>query len=94
MKDGIPSVSTHLAHLRPFVGSLTLAAEIGFEGKKCGVTELEEIIDKLYLVEAHCPTSSKMAGSNPNEMNFFNLPNPSSSNMALGSTQPRRVAGA
>jgi hypothetical protein len=27
-------------------------------------------------------------GSSPDEANFFNLPNPSSSTMALGSTQP------
>jgi hypothetical protein len=30
----------------------------------------------------------KVAGSNPDEMDFFNLPNPSSRTMALGSTQP------
>jgi hypothetical protein len=27
-------------------------------------------------------------GSNPDEVDFFNLPNPSSRTMALGSTQP------
>jgi hypothetical protein len=27
-------------------------------------------------------------GSSPNEVDFFNLPNPSSRNMALGSTEP------
>jgi hypothetical protein len=37
----------------------------------------------------HCATSRKVAGSSPDEMiGFFNLPNPSSRNMALGSTQP------
>jgi hypothetical protein len=30
----------------------------------------------------------KDAGSNPDEVDFFNLPNPSSLTMALGSTQP------
>jgi hypothetical protein len=33
-------------------------------------------------------TSWKVAGSSPDEVDFFNLPNPSSSTMALGSTQP------
>jgi hypothetical protein len=32
-------------------------------------------------------TSRKVAGSNPDEVDFFNLPNPSSLTMALGSTQ-------
>jgi hypothetical protein len=30
----------------------------------------------------------KVAGSSPDEVNFFYLPNPSSRTMALGSTQP------
>jgi hypothetical protein len=33
-------------------------------------------------------TSRKIGGSSPDEVNFFNLPNPSSRNMALESTQP------
>jgi hypothetical protein len=33
-------------------------------------------------------TSQKDAGSNTDEVDFFNLPNPSSRNMDLGSTQP------
>jgi hypothetical protein len=33
-------------------------------------------------------TSRKVAGSSPDEVDLFNLPNPSSRNMALGSTQP------
>jgi hypothetical protein len=32
--------------------------------------------------------SRKVAASNPDEVDFFNLPNPSSRNMALGQTQP------
>jgi hypothetical protein len=36
----------------------------------------------------HYATSRKVAGSNPDEVDFFNLPNPSSDTMALGSTQP------
>jgi hypothetical protein len=32
-------------------------------------------------------TSGKVAGSSLNNMNFFNLPNPASRVMALGSTQ-------
>ena len=36
----------------------------------------------------HNATSRKVAGSNPDEVDFFNLPNPSSHTMALGSTQP------
>jgi hypothetical protein len=32
-------------------------------------------------------TSRKVAGSSPNEVDFFNLPNPSNCIMALGSTQ-------
>jgi hypothetical protein len=33
-------------------------------------------------------TSRKVAGSSPNEVDIYNLPNPSSHTMALGSTQP------
>jgi hypothetical protein len=33
-------------------------------------------------------TNRKVAGSSPDEVVFFNLPNPSSRTMALGSTQP------
>jgi hypothetical protein len=41
-----------------------------------------------YLVEALC-YSQKVAGSNPDEVDFFfNLPNSSNRNMALGSTKP------
>jgi hypothetical protein len=36
----------------------------------------------------HNATSRKIAGSSPDEVDFSNLPNPSSSTMALGSTQP------
>jgi hypothetical protein len=36
----------------------------------------------------HYATSRKVAGSNPDEVDFFNWPNPSSRIMALGSTQP------
>jgi hypothetical protein len=41
------------------------------------------------LVLRHCATSQKVTGSSPDEVDFFfNLPNPSSRTMALGSTQP------
>jgi hypothetical protein len=33
-------------------------------------------------------TSRKVAGSSPNEVDFFSLPNPFSCIMILGSTQP------
>jgi hypothetical protein len=36
----------------------------------------------------HYATSRKVAGSNPDEVDFFNLSNPSSRTMALKSTQP------
>jgi hypothetical protein len=36
----------------------------------------------------HYATSRKVAGSRPDEVVFSNLPNPSGSSMALGSTQP------
>jgi hypothetical protein len=36
----------------------------------------------------HYATSQKVAGLSHNEVDFFNLPNPSSHTMALGSTQP------
>jgi hypothetical protein len=39
-----------------------------------------------YLVEALC-YKPEGPGSNPDEVDFFNLPNPSSRTMALGSTQ-------
>jgi hypothetical protein len=38
----------------------------------------------------HYATSRKVAGSSPDEVDFFNRPNPSSCTMALGSTQPDR----
>jgi hypothetical protein len=38
----------------------------------------------------HYATSRKVADSSPNEWNFFNLPNPSSRTVALGSTQALR----
>jgi hypothetical protein len=33
-------------------------------------------------------TNRKVAGSSPDEVDFFNWPNPSSRTMVLGSTQP------
>jgi hypothetical protein len=36
----------------------------------------------------HYATSQKVAGSSPDEVDFFDLPNPSRHTMALGSTQP------
>jgi hypothetical protein len=36
----------------------------------------------------HYATSRKVAGSSPDDLDFFNLPNASSRIMALGSTQP------
>jgi hypothetical protein len=36
----------------------------------------------------HYATSRKVTGSNPDGVDFFNLPNPSSRTMALGLTQP------
>jgi hypothetical protein len=36
----------------------------------------------------HNATSRKVAGSSSDEVDFFNLPNPSSRTMTLGSTQP------
>jgi hypothetical protein len=35
-----------------------------------------------------CATSRKIAGSSSNEVDFFNLRNPSSRTMVLGLTQP------
>jgi hypothetical protein len=37
---------------------------------------------------SHYATSRKVAGSRPDEVDFFSLPNPSSYTVALGSTQP------
>jgi hypothetical protein len=36
----------------------------------------------------HYATSRKIVGSSPDEVDFFNVPNPSSRTVALGSTQP------
>jgi hypothetical protein len=36
----------------------------------------------------HYATSWMVAGSSPDEVDFFSLPSPSSRTMALGSTQP------
>jgi hypothetical protein len=45
----------------------------------------------LYLLRSwlrHYVPSRMVAGSNSNKVDFFNLPNPSSRTMTLGSTQP------
>jgi hypothetical protein len=39
------------------------------------------------VVKALC-CKPKVTGSSPDEMDFFNWPNPSGRTMALGSTQP------
>jgi hypothetical protein len=49
-------------------------------------------LEKLLLVIMinalkHYTTSRKVPGSSPNEVDFFNLPNPSSRSMTLGSTK-------
>jgi hypothetical protein len=41
----------------------------------------------LSYGRGHYATSRKVEGSSPDEVEFFNLPNPSSRTMALGSTQ-------
>jgi hypothetical protein len=45
---------------------------------------LRTVTDKTW---GHYATSRKVAGSSPDKVVFFNLPNPSSRNMALRSTQ-------
>jgi hypothetical protein len=48
----------------------------------------------ISTCKRHYATSRKAAGSRPDEVDFFsNLPNPSGSNMALGSTQPLKEMG-
>jgi hypothetical protein len=42
----------------------------------------------MYVLIYYYATSRKVAGSSPDEVDFFNWPNPSSRTMALGSTQP------
>jgi hypothetical protein len=46
------------------------------------------MISGLWARGRHYATSPKVAGSNPDEVDFFSLPNPSSRIMALESTQP------
>jgi hypothetical protein len=41
----------------------------------------------LYWLR-HCATSRNVADSSPDEVDFFNLPNPSGRTMVLESTQP------
>jgi hypothetical protein len=56
--------------------------------------EVYEIQDLCFMFvtsarNRHCATSWKIAGSSPDEMDFFvNLANPSSRTMSLGSPQP------
>jgi hypothetical protein len=45
------------------------------------------LIPLSFLTMRHYATSQKVAGSNPDEVDFFDLPNPSIRTMALGSTQ-------
>jgi hypothetical protein len=42
----------------------------------------------LHLFYGHYATGRKVAGSIPDVIGFFSLPNPSNRTMALGSTQP------
>jgi hypothetical protein len=46
------------------------------------------VVARSSIVLRHCATNQKVVGSSPDEVNFFNWPNPSSRTMALGSTQP------
>jgi hypothetical protein len=46
-------------------------------------SEFNQVIILKYYA-----TSRKVAGSSPDEVDFFHLPNPSSRTVALGSTQP------
>jgi hypothetical protein len=41
-----------------------------------------------YMKYKYYAANRKVAGSNPDEIDFFNLPNPSSRTMALWTTQP------
>jgi hypothetical protein len=60
-------------------------------------TELD--LYSSWFQEGHYATSRKVAGSNPDAVDFFNWLNPSSRTMALGSTQsltemsPRNLPG-
>jgi hypothetical protein len=54
-------------------------------GEHCG-EECKIFCGSTY--NCHYATSRQFAGSSPDEVYFFNLPNPSSRTMALGSTQP------
>jgi hypothetical protein len=58
---------------------------------------MERIINRTSIVNLgtrqrswlrHYATSLKITISSPDEVDIFNLPNPSSRTMALGSTQP------
>jgi hypothetical protein len=62
-------------------------ANSGRRGGKPASNPTARPLYQLKMLQA----GRKIAGSNPNEVDFFsNLPNPSSSTMALGSTQPLR----
>jgi hypothetical protein len=73
-------------------GSLPFHRYLGLEaGDSCLVSELRNLYVSTRLRSwlRHYATSQKDTGSNPDEVTgFLNLPNPSSRNMALGSTQP------
>jgi hypothetical protein len=45
------------------------------------------------IVGGHYATRRKVAGSSFDEVDFFNLPKPSSRTVALGSTQPLTEVG-
>jgi hypothetical protein len=47
----------------------------------------ENIFKRLGMMR-HYATSWKVVGSSPNDVDYFNVPNPSSHTMALGLTQP------
>jgi hypothetical protein len=70
--------------------SLTWAPSHG-EGRDRHSSHFKSVIPLLNVkvsICGHYTTSQKVAGSILDVIGFFNLPNPSSRTMALGSTQP------
>jgi hypothetical protein len=53
------------------------------------------LVNKItfLFIRGYYATGRKVAGSNPDEVDFFNLPKPSSRNISLGSAQPLGVKG-
>jgi hypothetical protein len=76
----------HFSNLEAQHNRLFLVPNVHYWPPTCPSTSYVFFDRRSWL--SHLTTSREVAGSSPDVMDFFNLPNPSIRTMALGSTQP------